>query len=155
MCHIDHKNSTYFVCNFTHTLVIPFTRISRSTTNNHLRMFTQGNFFHLIIIYASCFLIQIIFAWSIDDTRCIYSRTMRKMTTMCQVQSHELISRIQHCQKNSSICLCSRMRLYICPFSTKDLLQPVDCNLFTLIHNFATTIITLTRITFCILICKT
>ena len=44
------------------------------------------------------------------------------------------------------------MRLYVCPFSTEELLDAVDSELLRLVYYFATTIVALTRIAFCILV---
>ncbi len=56
----------------THTFVIPFTRVCRTATDNQFWFLTKSDFFHLVVINASCFLIQIIFARSIDDARSVH-----------------------------------------------------------------------------------
>ena len=39
---------------------------------HHFWFFTKSDFFHLVVINASCFLIQVIFARSIDDTGSVH-----------------------------------------------------------------------------------
>ena len=77
---------------------------------------------------------------------------MRKVTTMSQIQAHKLITRIQDCQKYSSISLSTRVRLNVCPFSTEDFLQTFDSDTFALVYYFAATVITFAWIAFCIFI---
>ena len=73
---------------------------------------------------------------------------MRKVAAMCQIQTEECIPWVKNCQEYGCICLCSRVRLDICPFSIEDLFQPFDSNRFALVYYLATTIITLAGITF-------
>ena len=154
MRHVDHKDGAHFICNFTHAFVIPFARVCRTAADNHFRTFAQGNFLHLIVVYTAGFLIKIIFAWSIDDTGSIYQRTVRKVSAVCQVQSHKFISRIQNGKEHGCIGLCAGVWLYIGPFGAKNLLQPVDSDLFALVYHLATAVVTLAGIAFGIFIGK-
>ena len=77
---------------------------------------------------------------------------MREVTTMCQIQTHELVSGVEHSQKDGSIGLSTRVGLYVGPFCTEDLLQTVDSDALALIHHFAASVIALTGIAFSILV---
>ena len=70
--HVDHQDSAYFICDFTHTFVVPFAGISRAAADNHFRLFAQSNFFHLVVVYTAGFLIQIVFARSVDNAGSVY-----------------------------------------------------------------------------------
>ena len=72
---------------------------------------------------------------------------------MCEVKSEEGVANVEASKENSHVCLCARVRLYICPASAEDLFQSFDSEGFALVNNFATTIVTLSRITFSILVC--
>ena len=71
MRHVDHQQSTYFVGDLTHTLVIPITRIGGATTDDQFGFLTQSNLLHLIIIHATRLLIYIVLGCPIENTRAI------------------------------------------------------------------------------------
>ena len=154
MCHVDHEDGTYLVGNFAHPFVVPFARISRSASDNHFRVFTKSHFLHLVVVHPSGFFVQIVLARSVDDARRIDSRSVRQVASVCQIQSHELIARVQYGKKHRCISLCSRVRLYVGPFSTKDFLHPFNGKLFALVYHFASSVISFSGISFGIFIGK-
>ena len=77
---------------------------------------------------------------------------MREVPTVCEIQPHEGITRIEASKEDGHICLSTRVRLYVGPFCAEELLDAVDSELLRLIYYFATTIVALTGIAFCILV---
>ena len=77
---------------------------------------------------------------------------MREVTAVRKVQTHEFVARIQHCEEYGGIGLCARVRLYVSPFCTENLFQTIDSNLFALVYNLATAIVTLAGIALCVLV---
>ena len=71
---------------------------------------------------------------------------------MGQIQSHELVTRIQYGQKDGGISLCTRVGLYVGPFCTEDLFQAVDGDAFALVYHFTTSVVTFAGIAFGILV---
>ena len=80
---------------------------------------------------------------------------MREVTAMCKVQTHEFVTRIQHCKEYGCISLCAGVRLYVRPFCTENFFQTIDSNLFALVYNFTTAIIAFAGIAFCVLVGET
>ena len=80
---------------------------------------------------------------------------MRQMAAMREVKSQDLISGLQAGKKDSSVCLCAGVWLYIGPGSTKKCFDPVDCKRFNLIYDFTTSVIAPTRITFGVFVGQT
>jgi hypothetical protein len=66
---------------------------------------------------------------------------MCQVSPVREVQTKEFITGLQTSQEHSGICLCTGMRLDISPFSTEQLLQPVNSQLLTHIHHLTSSII--------------
>lgn len=77
---------------------------------------------------------------------------MGKMTTHAQIQAQYFIAGLQNSQANSCIGLGTTMRLNIGVFAVKYLFQPVNGELFRLVHNFTTTIIPPAGISLCVFV---
>ena len=152
MSHVNHQDGTYLVRDFAHALIVPFAGISRTAADNHFGFLAQGNFFHLVIVHASGFPVQIVFAGSIDNTGSVDQGAVGEVTTVCKVQSHEFVARVEHGEEYGCISLCTGVRLYVGPFCAEDLFQAVDGNLFTLVHYLTATIVTLAGVSFSILV---
>ena len=77
---------------------------------------------------------------------------MCEMTAHAQVEPQYFVARLQDGQANSGIGLGATMRLHIGIFAVKYFFQPVDGQLFGLIHDFTTAIISSAGIAFGIFI---
>ena len=77
---------------------------------------------------------------------------MGEVTTVCKVQSHEFVARVEHGEEYGCISLCTGVRLYVGPFCAENLFQAVDGNLLTLVYYLTTTIVALAGIPFSILV---
>lgn len=77
------------------------------------------------------------------------------MTTVVEVHTHECISWLEDGEENSSICLCSGVWLNICVFGTEELTNAVDGKLLYFVDNLASAVISFTRISLSIFVCKT
>jgi hypothetical protein len=77
---------------------------------------------------------------------------MRQVAAHAQVKTQDGIAGLEDGQHQGGIGLRAAMRLYIRVFAIEDLFQPVDGQLFYLVHDLTTTIISPARITLRILI---
>ena len=107
MCHINHQQGAYLVGNLTHTLVVPLTTVSTTTTDNQLGLVLQGQLLHLVVIHTTRLLVQIITNRVIQDTGGVGVGTMREVTAVVEVHTHEGVAGLQNSQKNGCISLCS------------------------------------------------
>ena len=107
MCHINHQQGAYLVGNLTHTLVVPLTTVSTTTTDNQLGFVLQGQLLHLVVIHTTRLLVQIITNRVIQDTGGVDVGTMREVTAVVEVHTHEGVAGLQNSQKNGCISLCS------------------------------------------------
>lgn len=154
MRHVYHEQGTYLVGNLAHTLIIPFTTVCRATADYKFRFVLNGESFHLIIVHTTCFRIKVIANSIVKYTTGIYGRAMRQVSSMSKIKSHESITGLKYRKQYSRICLSSGMWLYVRELGTEEFLDTLYGKCLNLIHNLATTIISLSRISLGILVCK-
>ena len=146
--HVNHQKGTYLVGNFAHTFVIPFTTISTTTTNNQFGFVFQCQLLHFVVVNTTCFRIQVISDGFVQYTTRVHGRTMREVSTMSEIESEECIARFQYCEQHGSICLSTRVRLYVGVFCIKEFANTVDSQLLYFVYHLATAIIAFPRIAF-------
>ena len=154
MSNIYHEICTYRMSNFCQTREVKSAGICRSTSNNQLRLALLSNSLNLIIIQSLSFFTYAIRYNLKVLARHIYWRTMSQMAAISKVHTHYSIARSQKSEKYCHISLCTGMRLNICIFCTKKLLSTINSQLLYHIYMLTATIVTLARITLCILISK-
>ena len=150
--HINHQQGAYLISNFAHAGIIPLTAIGTTTTDDQLRFVLKSQFLHFVVINSACLFVEVVTDRVVENTRSIDVATMRKVTTVVEIQSHESIARFENSEQNGSISLCSRVRLNIGILSTEDFLDTLDGKVLYDINNLATAIVTFARETFCILV---
>ena len=77
---------------------------------------------------------------------------MGEVTAHTQVKSQNFVAGLKYGQANRRIGLCATMGLHIGIVTIKYFFQPVDCQLFSLVHDLATAIVAAAGITFSVFI---
>jgi len=77
---------------------------------------------------------------------------MCEMAPVGEVETHDLISRLQAGQHDRTVGAGATVGLYVRPFRTKQLTQALACDVLHLVHNPAAAVVTLPGKTFSILI---
>src|SRR5579864_5193084 len=78
----------------------------------------------------------------VEFPRKIDSRSMREMAAHAEIESQNFVAGLKHRETNRSIGLRTAMRLHIGIFTIKNLFKSVDGELFGLVHDFTSSIIT-------------
>ena len=60
VCHIYHQKSTNLIGNLAHTLVVPLAAVSRTTTNNKLRLMLNSKSLHMVVVYTSSLRVEVV-----------------------------------------------------------------------------------------------
>ena len=94
--HIDHEQSTNLVGNLTHALVVPLTTVSRSATDDELRLVLKSQLFHLVVVDASGLAVQVVANGVVENTTCVHMRTVRQVASVIEVHAHERVAGFQH-----------------------------------------------------------
>ena len=68
VCHIHHEQCAHLVGNLTHALVVPFTAVGRTTTNDELGLVLHGKLLHLVIVYTTGLFVEVIAHCMIKNT---------------------------------------------------------------------------------------
>ena len=90
----------------------------------------------------------------IEDTRCVDRATMREVTALVEVESHECVARIEAAEQYSLVSLCTRVRLNIGILGIEEFLHSFNGKSLYLVDNLTTTIVALARVTLGILVCE-
>ena len=141
--HINHEESAYLIGNLAHAGVIPLAAVSATTTDNQFWFVLKSQFLHLVVVYTACFLVQVVTDRVVENTGCIDVATMREVAAVVEVQAHEGITWLQYGKQNSSVSLCTRVRLYVGILSTEHLLYTLDGEVLYDVNYLASAIITL------------
>ena len=73
MSHIDEEDSPDLICDLTDTLVVPFARVSGAPCDDELWLVLESTLLHLIVVYTTRFLADIVVDSMIEKTRAIDS----------------------------------------------------------------------------------
>ena len=74
--HVNHEDGTHLVGDFSHALVVPLTAVCRTTSDDELWLVLESELLHLVVVHATCFLVQVVAYRIVEYSRCIYCRTM-------------------------------------------------------------------------------
>ena len=78
---------------------------------------------------------------------------MCKVSSVCEVKSHECLSRLEASHQYSHVGLCSGVWLNVRIFSFEKFAESVDGKLLDLVNNFTSSIVPGSRVTLCIFVC--
>ena len=77
---------------------------------------------------------------------------MRQVAAVGEVQSHELVTGVEHCEEYGCVGLRTRVGLHVGPFGTEYLLDALDGEQFALVHHLATAVVAFAGIALGVLI---
>ena len=146
MGHVDHQDGAHLVGDVAHAGIVPFAAIGRAAADDHLRPFAQGGLLHLVVIDASCLLIQVIFACVIENAAGVDGRTVREVPAVAQVQSHELVARVEAGEEDGGIGLCAAVGLHVGIFGAEKAADTLDGEVLALIDDLTAAVVALGRV---------
>ena len=154
MSHIYHEDSADFMCDISDDIEANSSGICACTGNDELRLAFICNAAELIIIY-----LLILLAYAVRNdieilTAHIDGAAVGKMTAVAEVHAENCITGVEQRKVYGQVCLCAGMRLNICMLCTEELLNAFTSEVLNLINAFASAVVALSGITFCILVCK-
>ena len=126
MRHVDHQQSPDLVGDFTHPLVIPFAAVSRCPADNHFGFVLQSEPFHGIVVDRPGLFGEFVTDGFVEKARGVDGRTVRKVAAVCEVESHEGVSRLEYGEKDGHIGLSSRVRLYVGILGAEQFAEQMD-----------------------------
>ena len=148
---IYHKICPNFFCHITHIFEVDGSGISTGTCHNHFGLHFQSCFAESFIInipfmvHAIRYKVEV-FPGHIDGT------TVRQMTSMIQIHTHNRIPWFQHSKIYCLVCLGTAVRLYVYMVTAKKFFGTFFRQIFHNIHFFTSAIVAFCRITLCVFI---
>ena len=67
MCHVYHQDGSNLVGYLTHAGIVPLAAIGRAAADDELRLVLEGQLFHLVVVHATGFLLEVIANGPVDD----------------------------------------------------------------------------------------
>ena len=141
MRHVDHEQCAHLVGNLAHALVVPLAAVGGAAADDEFGLMLQGQLFHLVVVHASCLLIEVVADGVVEDAGGVDLTAMRQVTTLVEVQAHKGIAGLQYGQQHCCVGLGARVGLHVGKLSAEELLHSLACEVFRLVHNLAAAII--------------
>ena len=76
MRHVNHEKCSYLVGNFAHAFVVPLAAVGRSAANDEFGLVLHGELLHLVVVYASCLLVQVVSDGFVEDAARVDGRAV-------------------------------------------------------------------------------
>ena len=77
---------------------------------------------------------------------------MGQVATLVEVHTHNGVAGLEHCKVYGSVCLCTRMRLYVCVLCAEQLACSPARDLLYNVYALAAAVVALSGITLCVFI---
>ena len=141
--HIGQQIGTHFISDGAEGGEVDGAWICGVATNNQLRLVLQSQLADRLHIEALGLLVDAV----LDDVEPLAADvdrgTMGQVTAMGQIEPHDRVARLQQGQENREVGLGTAVGLHIGPSGTKQLLGPLDGQLFNGINVFTTAVVPL------------
>ena len=102
----------------------------------------QSEPFHGIVVDRPGLFGEFVTDGFVEKARGVDGRTVRKVAAVCEVESHEGVSRLEYGEKDGHIGLSSRVRLYVGILGAEQFAEPIYSQLFHLVYDLAAAVIT-------------
>ena len=150
--HIDHQDSAYAICDLTHALVVPLTRVGRGTTDDELRVGLLGLALHIVVVDTTVLLTYTVGNGVVEDTGGVDEGPVGQVTAVIEVETHEGVAGVEASLEDRHIGLSAGVRLHVGILSIVELLDAIDSQLLALIHDLTATIVALAGIALSVLV---
>ena len=151
VCHIYHEICSNLISDLSESLEINSSGICWSSCYDKLWLALLCDLENSVIIYKSVIVYTVWHAVEILS-RHVDRWTVGEMSAVIKIHSHKCIARIKYCEEYCHVCLCSWVWLYIHILTAKQLLGSLSRKVLNNIHILTSTVISLTRISLCILV---
>ena len=149
--HVDPENSADFLGDFGKALEIDAQRIGRGAGHNQARLVFAGQGFHLVVVNGFVG-VETVGNHVEPFSGHIKRHTVGEVTAFGQAHAHDGVAGLAEGHQHGLVGLRTGVRLDIGGIGTKQFLQTVNGNLLGLVNVFTTTVITLARIAFGVLV---
>src|SRR5690606_17069647 len=144
---IHHQQGAVFVSDTCHAFKVDAQGVSRSTTHDQLGLvlFSQALQFVIVQLFV---LVQTVGHEVVQLARGVHGGTVGQVTAFSQAHAQNGITGVEHSHVHTLVGLRTRVRLQVGYFSAELLLQAVNSQLLDHVHELATAVVALARITF-------
>ena len=150
--HVDHQEGSDFVGNLTHAGIVPFAGVGRGTADDEFGTLAQSHLFHHVVVDVARIFAHAVFERVEHQAREVDGAPVREVTAVREVQSQELVARVEHGHEYGHVGLGARVRLNVGPLGVEQFLDAVDGHLFALVYHLATAVVAFAGITLGILV---
>ena len=146
--HVHHQQRAHLVGDLAHAFVIPLARVGRGAADDQFRLALQGLALHGVVVDHARGLVELIAHGLEIFTRHVDRRTVREVSSVCKVQSHERIARLHAGEENGHVGLCARMGLHVGVLRAVETADALDGQRLDLVHDLAAAVVARSGIAF-------
>ena len=139
--YVHEQQRPHLVGDGAHTFVIPFTRIGRGASDDHLGLALQRLALHGVVVDDARSLVELVAHGVEILTRHVDRRTVRKVASVRQVEPHEGIARLHAGEEYRHVGLCARVGLHVGVFGAVEAADAFDGECLDLVHDLAAAVI--------------
>ena len=140
--HVHHQQRAHLVGDRAHALVVPLARVGRRAADDQFRLALQGLALHGVVVDHACGLVELIAHGLEIFTRHVDRRTVREVSSVRQVESHERVARLHAGEENGHVGLCARVGLNVGVFRAVEAADALDGQRLDLVHDLAAAVVT-------------
>src|SRR5690606_9529138 len=144
---VDHQQGAVFMSNTSHAFEVDAQGVSRSTTHDQLGLVLFGQALQLVVVQLFV-LVQTVGYEVVQLARCVHGGTVGQVTTFCQAHAQNGITGLEDSHVHALVGLRTGVGLHVGGFCTEQLFQTVNSQLLDHVHELATAVVALARITF-------
>ena len=127
-------------------------RVRRGAGDDELRTMLLGEALHRVVVDRLGFRMNSV-RHDIEVTPAVRERvTVREVSTVRQVHSHDRVARLQHGEINGHIRLRARVRLNVHVLGAEELLRAIDRQTLDDVGRSTTAVVSPSRVSFCVLV---
>src|SRR3989338_1487269 len=151
VAHVREQKRSHFIGDRAKLRPRILPRVRAPSNDDQLRTVRKRQGARLVQINVTIFAASVLDAVEVH-ARHAHLQTVRHVTAMVELESHERVARIQKRHIHGNVRRASRVRLHVCVIGTKQLLGAIARERFYGIHMFTSAVIAHTRIPFRVLV---
>ena len=96
---------------------------------------------HGVVVHALCFAVEFIAHGLVEYAACVDEASVTEVASVVEVQSHECVARLEHCEQYGCVGLCARVWLHVGIFGSEEFLDALDGQCLDDIDHLASAIV--------------
>ena len=150
--HVGHDDGADAVGRHSYARKVDHARVCARADDDQLRSAFVSEAIDLVVVDALVLFAHAVRNNGVELTGEVERMPVCQVSAVCQIHSEHDVARLQHRETDGHVGLRTRVRLHIGVFGAEQRLRPRDGRAFDDVHVLATTVVTLARVAFRVLV---